>query len=62
MTRAVIQRNDCGEHRRSSSGVGFFLVCVGVGRVGRLVRHLDYLQMVEILLLPNWRLKQNRGN
>lgn len=55
MTRAIIQRHDCGEYRRTSSGVGFFLLGGGVGGwVGRLVRLLDYLQMVEILFLPNW--------
>lgn len=33
-------------------GLVSFSFCGG-GWVGRLVRHLDYLQMVEILLLPN---------
>lgn len=57
MTRAVIQRNDCGEYRHTSSGVGFFFLFggwSGGGWEGRLVRPLDYLQMVEILFLPNW--------
>lgn len=67
MTRAVIQRNDCGERRRTSSGVGFFFSFFffflwGSVWVGRLVRLSDYLQMVEILSFPKWWLKQNWGD